>query len=123
MDKSDDDLKAKIIRRLKRRASDLDEQQAAKVRIEHEKIALAGAEKEGRSEDVYHHLMNIGTCYSVLKELHETAEYFKRAVNEFPDRRYPLYVLIMALTYLGEKEEAEKFSQLYDKRFPPKYPL
>jgi hypothetical protein len=29
-------------------------------------------------------------------------------------------VLIMALTYLGEKEEAEKYALFYEEKFPPK---
>ena len=122
MSVSDDDFKTKIIKRLQQRASSLDERHAAKERIEREKTALAQAERDGRRDDIYHHLVNIGTCYSVLKELHETTEFFRRAVKEFPDRRYALYVLVMALTYLGEREEAGKYALLYEQRFPPKYP-
>ena len=122
MNNGDEEFKAKIIKRLKHRASSLDERTAARERIELEKIALARAEREGRRGEIYHHLVNIGTCYSVLKEVRETVEYFKRAVREFPDKRYPLYVLIMALAYLGENREAEEYPRLYEKRFPPRYP-
>jgi tetratricopeptide (TPR) repeat protein len=116
----DEDLRERIIKRLMARSSSLDERQAAKARIEREQEALALAEKEGRRHDIYRHLVNIGTCYGVLANPHKALAYFKRAVKAFPERRFPLWVVIMILGRLDEKEELERYSRLYEERFPPK---
>lgn len=107
--------------RLRARSTSLNEQEAARKRIERDLEALAIAEDEGRSEDIYRHLVSIGTCYGVLNEPRESIKYFKRAVEEFPTRRLPLWVVIMTLGHLGDKEELAKYTRLYEERFPPKH--
>ena len=116
----DENLRAMIIKRLRKRATSLDERQAAKARIEREETALALAEKESRRDDIYRHLVNIGTCFGVLAQPREALRYFKRAVDEFPKERFPHWVVIMILGHLREKEEADKYSKLYEERFPSK---
>jgi len=106
--------------RLIARSTSLSECEAARKRIERELEALAIAEDEGRSEDVYHHLVTIGTCLGVLNKPRESLEYFKRAVDEFPDRRLPLWVVIMTLSHLGDEDELVKYTKLYEERFPPR---
>ena len=116
----DENLKALIIKRLLNRATKLDECKTARDRIVHQKDALAKAEHDGRRDDVYRHLVNVGTCYGVISEPGEALKYFKRAVEEFPEKRFPLWIVIMTLGHLGEKEEAEKYTKLYEARFPKK---
>ena len=117
---NDENLRAKIIDRLKKRSVSLDERRAASERIEREKQALDLAVKEGRRDDIYRHLVNIGTCYGVLAEPRNSLAYFKRAVEEFPTRRFPLWVVIIILSHLGETEEVEKYTKIYNERFPPR---
>jgi Tfp pilus assembly protein PilF len=115
---SDENLRGRIIDRLSTRAENIDEIKAARERIEKELEDLSVAEAEGRKEDIYRHLVNLGMCSAVLRKLHDSLDYFKRAVIEFPDKRFPLYALVLTLTHLGEKAEAEKYVELFEERFP-----
>ena len=114
---NDENLRARIIDRLAARAGKPFEQHAAEKRIEEELKQLALAEDEGRTDDIYRHLINLGTCYAVLKKPHETLEYFKRAAREYPTRRFPLFVVVLILKHLGRKEEAGEFSRLFEEKF------
>ncbi len=114
----DEYLRARILDRLMSRSTDLNEQHAARKQIEREKEALALAEEEGRADDIYRHLVNIGTCLGVVADPVEALKYFKRAVDEFPDKRMVLWIVIMILRHLDEQDELEKYTRLYEKRFP-----
>jgi Tfp pilus assembly protein PilF len=117
---SDDNLKAKIIDRLQAQSEKPDEIRAAKARIEREIELLAAAESKGNRHDIYHHLVNIGTCSAVAGNADDVAKYFKRAVDEFPDKRYPLFILVMTLTHLGRIDEALEYTRRFEERFPKK---
>jgi Tfp pilus assembly protein PilF len=117
---SDDNLKAKIIDRLQAQADKPDEIRAAKDRIAQELELLSEAEAKGNKHDIYHHLINIGTCSAVTGNSEDMLKYFKRAVEEFPDKRFPLFALVMTLKHMGRIDEALEYTALFEKRFPEK---
>jgi tetratricopeptide (TPR) repeat protein len=123
MDMGDEYLRARILDRLISRSTDLNEHHAARKRIENELEALAIAEDEGREDDVYRHLVSIGTCYGVIADPAEALKYFKRAADEFPEKRMALFIVIMILRHLDEEEELAKYTRLYEDRFPPRIQL
>jgi len=115
---SDENLRARIIERLSARAECLDAEQAAEKRVAEVLEALARAEKEGCKKDIYHNLVSIGNCLIMLGMPREALKYFCQAADEFPDKRVPLYAIVLTLKHLGETEEAEKYAKRFEDRFP-----
>ena len=115
---SDENLRARIIERLSARAECLDAEQAAEKRVAEALDALAQAAAEGRKKDVYRYLVNIGNCLILLKMPREALKYFCQAADEFPEKRVPLYAIVLTLKHLGETEEAEKYTKRFEDRFP-----
>lgn len=115
---SDENLRARIIERLTARAQNLDAEQAAERRVAEVLEALAKAEKEGRKDDIYRNLVSIGNCLIMLGMSRAALKYFCQAADEFPDKRVPLFAIVLTLKHLGETEEAEKYAKRFEDRFP-----